>query len=165
MKLKALLAVATLAVAPGLQAFTLDFASSVGSTIPSTLIVNVPGYGDVSFSAGFNAVQGITSALEVGTDFFGAPSLQFDNGDTVYVNFLGTLPSDVSFEQVAISTGTNEEFIVLQTGSNEFIVSLQNSGNGAGILAANFNAAQVPEPSASLLGLVGLTGLVIRRRR
>jgi MYXO-CTERM domain-containing protein len=164
MKLKAVSAIAALALAPCLHAFSLDFASSVGSSIPSTLIVNVPGYGDVSFTAGFNPIQGAASSLEVGTNFFGAPSLQFDNGDTVYVSFLGSLPSNVQFDQIAVSTD-GEKFIVLQTGANEFVVSLQDSNNGAGIGAVNFTADSVPEPSASLLGVLGLTGLVVRRRR
>jgi len=164
MKLKAIIAVAALALPSSLHAFTLDFASSVGSSIPSTLIVNVPGYGDVSFTAGFNAMLGAQSTLNVGTAFSGASALQFDNGDTVYVNFLGTLPSGVGFEQIAITTGTAENFVVLQTGTNEYVVSLQGSSNGAGLTGVSF-ASQVPEPSTSLLGVVGLTGLLIRRRR
>lgn len=162
MKLKAILAVAALALAPSLHAFTLDFASSVGTTVPMT--INVPGYGDVAFTKGFSSA----SDLNVGTSFFGAPSLQFDNNDCVNVTFLGALPSGFGFDAVGLTsggTGGSENFVWLQTGANQYAIQLQNSTDGAGIASISFSADSVPEPSTSLLGLVGLTGLVIRRRR
>jgi len=169
MKLKALLAVAMLALAPGLHAFTLDFASTALGSIPSGLTVYVPDYGDVSFTAGYNSLLNATSNLEIGTDFFGARSLQFENGDTVIVTFLGDLPGNVEFEQVAITTttgtGTDENFAILRPQSHQFVITLQNSDNGAGIGAINFPTSQVPEPSTTLLGVLGVTGLAIRRRR
>lgn len=163
MKLKATLAIAALALAPGLHAFTLDFASSVGQTLPPSLVVNVPGYGDVSFTAGFNAVLGATSTLTVGTEH-GLPALNFHNGDTVFVSFLGALPSNVSFSEIGIAAGSAGDFIVLQTGQSDFVISLQNAPEG-GIYRAQFTADAVPEPASSMLGVLGLTGLAIRRRR
>lgn len=163
MKIKAIAAIAALAFAPGLaQAFTIDFASSIGAVIPPSLVVNVPGYGDVSFTSGYNAILGADSQLTVGTDFYGAPSLQFIEGDTIIVTFLGAVPSHVDFNTIAVSVGTGEGFSKIDAG-HVYLLTLNNSIDGAGVIAVNFDA--VPEPGAAVLGLIGVTGMLLRRRR
>lgn len=162
MKIKAIMAVAALALTSSLNAFTLDFSSSVGKTIPKDLIIHVAGYGDVMFSAAYNAVQKAGSTLKVGTDHYNTASLQFDGGDTVKVTFLGALPDNVDFANIAISGGEN--FFVMQTGPNEYTLQLLNSTNGAGVTRVDFTTV-IPEPSAALLGVLGSVGLLVRRRR
>ncbi|MBK1882116.1 PEP-CTERM sorting domain-containing protein [Luteolibacter pohnpeiensis] len=159
MKIKATMVAALLLLAPALHAFTLDFASSVGATLPSDLVINVPGYGDVSFSANY------ASSLEVGTDFYGGATLQFDNNEVVLVTFLGGVPTDVDFSTVAVSAISGEQFVVIPISSSQYAVALQGSTDGAGIGAVTFNAAAVPEPSSAVLGLLGAAGLFVRRRR
>jgi hypothetical protein len=145
------------------SAFTLDFAGYEGVTLPpNPLVIFVPGYGDVMFEAGDG------SALAVNSDYlndngFGAPSLSFSEGDTVRVTFLGLEPLNVDFDFVGVSAG--EAFIVQvdQFASQAFLLTLQGGGDGAGLYAVSFN--QIPEPAASLLGAMGLTLLLVRRRR
>jgi len=165
MKLQATLAAAMLLLAPALHAFSIGFAAQVPGGIPPNLLVNVPGYGDVSFAAGFNGITMSQSALVIDNTFFGAPALEFVNADTLIVTFLGEIPFNVDFNSVAVSASSSEEFAVVQTGPKEFVVSLQNSVDGAGIAQVVFNAQSIPEPAASLLGLVGLGGFLLRRRR
>lgn len=141
-------------------AFTLDFSSDVGASIPPDLTVNVFGYGDVEFSAGFGSV------LEVGNKFqnddgSAAASLQMVGGDTVNITFLGTQPLNVDFDFVGVGVG--EVFQTFQTGPQSYFVALQSSANGAGIASVSFNV--VPEPSTALLSLVGAFALALRRRR
>lgn len=163
MKIKSIAVVAALAIAPGLaSAFTLNFGSVAPGPIPSPLVVNIPGYGDVSFVAGFNAVTSTTSAPEVGTSFFGATSLQFADGDTVHITFLGGVPDSITPDSIALSIGTGEEFI-LSGGGTDYTITLFNSPDGAGLTSIAFDA--VPEPSAAALGLLGAAGVLLRRRR
>ncbi|MBB5351726.1 hypothetical protein HNR46_001965 [Haloferula luteola] len=137
-------------------AFSLDFASNVGDTLPPDLTVSVPGYGDVQFVAGYGTV------LEVGTTL-GTSALQLDAGEFVTVSFLGSTATDVSFNLAGLSPGEAYPTI-LQTGANTYLVSSQTGTNGAGIASMTFNAT-VPEPSSALLGMLGGLGLLVRRRR
>lgn len=153
------------------SAFTLDFVSvPTGTVIPPNLTIAVAGYGDVQFS------QEGSSNLVVDNQYASAPpattspSLNFDANESVKITFLGAEPTDIDFAWVGVSIG--ETFNVApQASPNEFIVTLVNIGSGpspatnsgAGLYQINFN--QVPEPSSALLGLVGATMLVIRRKR
>lgn len=161
MKLKATLAAAALLLAPSLHAFTLDFSAYVGQVVPPSLVVNVPGYGNVAFSAGMNALTGALSSFQVGTSFFGTPSIQFDNGESLSVSFLDGPLTNVDFITVAVSADTSEHFSVVNSAPGQYSLTLQNSTNGAGLAGVEF----VPEPTSALLGLIGASSFVIRRRR
>ena len=164
MKRHITLAAVALSALPS-SAFTLNFNDHLGATVPPGLTVEVPGYGDVGFRAGFS------SDLKVGSSHnpdngATAASLQFMKGDSVHITFLGPRPLSVDFDFVGLSSG--EAFRVLQTGSGSYFVILQGSGDGAGLTTASFRThpeTRVPEPGTSLLSLLGAVGLAIRRRR
>ena len=150
------------------SAFTLDFTSvPINTTIPPTLTIIVPGYGSVDFDA-------VVGSLVVDNQYASAPpvttspSLNFDTNDSVKITFVGAQPADIDFAWVGLSIG--EQFTVTpQASPNEFIVTLANIGagpipaknSGAGLYQINF----IPEPSSSLLGVIGASMLLIRRRR
>ena len=151
------------------SAFTLDFLSvPTGTPIPPSLTINVPGYGDVRFDTIGNSILIVDDRYE--NDSPGqtsSPSLNFDSGESVKVTFLGLEPIDVEFDWVGVNAG---EFFIAAPGlsPNEFVITLNGSttpaaNNGAGLYEIGFN--QVPEPSASLLGVLGATMLLIRRKR
>jgi PEP-CTERM motif len=141
-------------------AFTLDFVGVNGATLPpSPLIINVFGYGNVSFTPGFG------SALEVTNQYQnpGGPtrvSLDLDSDESVTVTFLGASPSNVDFDIVGLGAG--ESVGLSQLSPSSFLVSAQGS-NGIGIQYVNFGV--VPEPSAAILASLGAFGFVLRRRR
>lgn len=145
------------------SAFTLDFVGYDGQTLPpNPLTIPITGYGDVTFEAGTGSSLVVNSAF-LNDNGFGAPALAFSQNDQVRITFQGAPVTDVDFDFVGVSNG---ETFVVQTdlfSSNTFLVNLQGGGDGAGIFQISFNA--VPEPSASLLGALGASLLVIRRRR
>lgn len=145
-------------------AFTLDFATSVGTVVQtgSPLTINIPGYGDVVFNVGVSTPLVVNSAFE-NDNGFGGPSLSFDQNEAVKITFNGLEPLNVDFDYVGVSVG--ESFVAQPDlfTSQSFVVNLQGAGNGAGIYSISWNA--VPEPSSALLGLVGTAILAFRRRR
>jgi MYXO-CTERM domain-containing protein len=171
MKLKASLAIALLALAPSLHAFTLDIASLVGSTLPTSnpgLIVNIPGYGDVHLYSGYKYTPGATATpIDISSNLFGQQAIEFQAGDVFYVDFLDSAPAtSLSYTTVGVDAGET-----LAQSSNaaqtRYRIALNSSDTAAvaGISVLNFTAAPIPEPTASVLGLVGAAGLVLRRRR
>lgn len=151
------------------SAFTLDFTSvPVGTTIPPNLTINVPGYGDVRFSPVGTSELVVDNQYASAPPATTSPSLNFDAGDGVEITFLGLEPTDIDFAWVGASLG--ETFIPAIVSSSEFVVTLTNLGtppsgsnSGAGLYQINFN--QVPEPSSALLGVLGASMLIIRRKR
>ena len=141
-------------------AFTLDFVGVNGATLPpSPLVINVFGYGNVSFTPGFD------SALEVGNQYENdagtvRTSLEMDANESVTVTFLGADPTNVDFDIIGLGVG--EAVGLVQLSSTSFLVSAQG-GNGVGLQSISFGA--VPEPSSAMLAALGVFGFALRRRR
>ena len=158
--MKNILALSSLLATFSASAFTLDFVAVNGATLPpSPLVIHVFGYGDVSFAPGFG------SALEVGNQYENdagtvRTSLELDANESLMVTFLGADPTNVDFDIIGLSVG--EAVGLVQLSSTSFLVSAQG-GNGLGLQAVSFGA--VPEPAASLLAVIGVIGLLVRRRR
>lgn len=159
MKPKLFIAAAVLICLPSVaSAFSLDFTGvAPGTTIPpNPLTISVPGYGNVTFEAliGSNLVVQPVS---------GTPAIAFDQEEGLRISFEGVGITDVSFAYVGVSIG--ESFLVTPDPNvaNQFIMTLQGSGDGAGLSGVTWNA--VPEPSSALLGVIGASLLVLRRRR
>lgn len=150
------------------SAFTLDFVSvPTGTITPPALTVSVPGYGDVRFEPVGTASLVVDNRYATPPPGIQtSPSLNFDMGEAVTVTFLGPSgpvdPASVRVGTVDVNIG--EAFITTSTVSpNVYTVQLLGSGNGAGLYNIKFE--QVPEPSAALLGVIGASFLVIRRKR
>jgi len=158
--MKSIIASTLLVVAVQANAFTLDFVAYNGATIPpSPLVINVFGYGNVSFAPGF------ASALEVGNRYENdggtvRTSLQMDPNESIVVTFLGAEPTNVDFDIIGLGAG--ESVGLAQLSTTSFLVSTQG-GDGSGLQAVSWGA--VPEPSATLLGAFGVLALAARRRR
>jgi MYXO-CTERM domain-containing protein len=160
MKIPSLLAMAAISLASQLHAFTIDFASLLGVSLPPDQTITVLGYGSVRLSAGTSG--GATTPVEVGT-IFGSPALQFTSNEVINIEFLdGTL---TDFSIAAIGQGVGENFALTSTTPNQYRIQLSGSGAAAGIQSISFSADAVPEPAAASLGLIGLAGIVLRRRR
>ncbi|MBN8460866.1 MAG: PEP-CTERM sorting domain-containing protein [Verrucomicrobia bacterium] len=153
----ALMFVAAMANAP---AFTLDFASlALGTNVPnlpSSLVLNVPGYGNIAFSSGNSSHLEIVSMSGSSGP---TKSINMNGGETLVVNFQGATPINVNFGYEEVDSG--EVMTSLAPFSpTQYVVSM--NGNNAGVSAVNFQV--VPEPSAILLGGIGSL-LLFRRRR
>lgn len=181
MKLKLFTLIASAAAMTAASAFTIDFNTlqvSDGTTTTgfsigtisggSPQVVTVPGYGDVRFEvapASSDVVQlGSSYSNDGGTTF--QQSLEVDASEVVVVTFLGDEALNVDFDIIGISSGENTAPV--KTGSQEYQYNPgsggpSSPGDGAGIAAISWTA--VPEPSSSLLVLVGAGSLLLRRRR
>lgn len=164
---------ATAAAASMASAFTIDFngptmpdgspwASPLTVTSGSPLTVNVPGYGSVTFEVGSGVTleRGNAHSNDGGTTF--QNSLQLDPGEAVVVTFVGPAAMNVNFDIIGINAGDAPSAVPSVGTPNEFQVST-TGGDGVGIAGISWDA--VPEPSSSLLVLVGAGSLILRRRR
>lgn len=154
------MALATLFLSPLASAFSLDFSGvGLGTTIAPTLVVNVPGYGNVQFDAGFGSSLSIENYNSPGG---AVKAIDLQNMESVIVTFLGATPSDVGFDFRGLNVGESVNQVPLS--GNTYLLSLSGSSNGVGVSGATFNAAAVPEASTGLLGVLGALMLLRRRR-
>jgi len=150
------------------QAFTIDFNSLVpvtaGTIVDSTtpLTVTVVGYGDVMFEVTNpdSLIVGSTHRNGSGTI---NNSLELESGEVVVVTFLGPQALNVNFDIIGINDGDSSTQVPIGLSGDLHQVNSIGSGNGVGIAAVSWNT--VPEPSSSLLVLVGAGSLILRRRR
>ena len=147
------------------QAFTIDFNAldvPFGTTVDSAtpLTVAVAGYGDVRFDVPAGTVLEVAKHFsnDGGTTF--QNSLELDPAEVVLVTFLGPTALNVDFDIIGVSSGENTAGV--QFSSTEYQYS-PGGGDGTGIAAISWNT--IPEPSSSLLVLVGAGALILRRRK
>jgi MYXO-CTERM domain-containing protein len=175
-QLKLAITAMALATASSASAFTMDFIADL-SNLPSGvipeagLVLNIPGYGDIRFTS-INLTQ--YGALEVGNEY-GAKGVQFNAPQELRVEFLGSLPA--TFDLNYSTAGLDSDEVFYQQNADPVFRSAflkyteevdandNYTGNGAAITGFTFAAEAIPEPSTSLLGLVGMAGLLARRRR
>lgn len=140
------------------SAFTLDFSGlNVGDTLPQTIFV--PGYGSVSFAA-------TNGTLEIKKFAPGAQNaIAFDFAESISITFNNAVPINVTNQYIGVNPG--ESFAFLPDAIDPKVFSLTMAGaspsGAAGLQSVVFD--QVPEPSTSLLGAMGVALLVVRRRR
>jgi len=187
MKLKTtLIAVLSLACTAISQAFTIDFDSlriiSLDETPQSqdfgaftlsgsgntTQTLTVAGYGTVTFELSLNSTD-----VKVGQQFAGeldtAPrnSLEFTGGGKVTVTFAGYAPlvtEDPEFSYTANNGGTPSDGITdTYLGDNVWQLEYTGAGVGAGLTKIEWNV--VPEPSSAALGALGMSMILLRRRK
>jgi hypothetical protein len=154
MKTKSFIAAAALICLPSVaSAFSLDFTGvALGTTVPPQLVIAVPGYGNVTFDAQVGSNLAIVN-------YGGIPSLSFEQNETVFITFDGVFVPGPGFDFEGLEVG--ESFLTQSNSYNVYTATLQGTGNGAGISGISF----VPEPSSALLGVLGASLLVLRRRR
>ena len=139
------------------SAFTLDFSGlNIGDSLPQTIIV--PIYGSVTFTA-------VNGAPTIQTFAPGATkAISFKGDESVKFTFNNNIPLNVTNQY--ISVGAGEVFTFATTvDPKEFLLTLNPAGSNvnAGLQSVIFD--QVPEPSSALLGVLGSSLLILRRRR
>ena len=186
MKLKTtLIAALSLAAMATSQAFTIDFDSlqvDPGGTISATTItatdpitVDVDGYGTVTFSieSGANPVS-VDTNFSPNTTIDIAPdrTLEFYGNDIVTVTFEGLTPLKPNSETTGFvfgqagddSEGAADKLESTQLNTNEYQLSLSGfQSRGAGLTYIEWDV--VPEPSSAALGALGMSMILLRRRR
>ncbi len=164
MKTKTALVAVLLGLVPATgSAFTLDAVGYEGGVLSrNPFSVFVPGYGELVFETGPNSSLVVDSAYR-NDNGFGGPSLNFDQDESVRIIFNGPEPLNVSFDFVGQSVG--ESFVIEKDlfTPQAFVVTLRGQGDGAGLYSIGWNA--IPEPSTAVLGVLGATMLVFRRKR
>jgi hypothetical protein len=81
------------------------------------------------------------------------------------VNFIGSIWDTASGLQVGSDISYTHESPAALTGAGQVGFRLGSSGTTATSVMDNFSIEAIPEPSAALLGLVALTGGILRRRK
>ena len=188
MKLKTtLIAALSLAAMATSQAFMINFGSgnvvpngtNVGSSITiddnNPLEVDVVGYGQVTFTF----IADNNGSVESGTLYAGqygeepASTLEFSFGDVVQVTFGGSTefsPDSPYFGSPFFGVvGVNSDDLQRQDVSTENDGSVWNltyagaENTGAGLVSVTWDI--VPEPSSAALGALGMSMILLRRRR
>ena len=186
MKLKTtLIAVLSLACTAISQAFTIDFDSlqvDPGGTISATTItatdpitVDVNGYGTVTFSiaSGADPVY-VDDNFSPDTTIPIAPdqTLEFYGNDVVTVTIEGLTPLKPTDGTIGFrfgqagddSEGGADSLVSSKVDDNEYELSLSGlQSGGAGLTYIEWNV--VPEPSSAALGALGMSMILLRRRK
>ena len=105
MKTITALTLATAGIVGSANAFSLDFAAfATGTPLNNSIVVPVPGYGDVRFTEAATPV----SELEI-TEFFGGifKGINFTNGEQVFVTFEAGPVTDVEFAFAGVEADEN----------------------------------------------------------
>ena len=183
MKLKSILVgLVSMAAIATSQAFMINFGT--GNVVPSgtnigtnitisdgnDLVVNVVGYGDVTFSyIGTDLSGAVESGIQYAGQFGEPPAstLEFGFGDVVKVTFGGSTDfSTGPFFAVAGVDSNDLNRTDVSTGSDGSVWNLTYAGaegTGAGLVSATWDI--VPEPSSAALGALGMSMILFRRRR
>jgi len=167
MNLKFCTLIASLAVTTAAHAFTIDFNAlqvDHGTTVTSStpLTVNVAGYGQVKFEVTNPDVLIVETHHSNGAGQPLQNSLELDSDETVVVTFLGAAALNVDFDIIGIDGGESTEASYF-AGSDDYRYTPGVGTDGTGIARVTWNT--VPEPSSSLLVLMGASSLILRRRR
>lgn len=161
----ALIAALAVGMPMAASAFTLDAVGYSGSELSlNPVSIFVPGYGELIFEAMNGSSLVVNSAYE-NDNGFGGPSLNFDPNETVKITFTGLEPLNVDFDFVGVSVGERFDIERDPFTPQAFLLTFRGEGGGAGLYAINWNTQAVPEPTSALLGLVGASMFVFRRRR
>lgn len=140
---------------PGRMTGAFNDASTIGAAVPGVVVSDfwlaLRGNNSLAWGGSGGNVMGITGlAGKTGTISATFLFSDFNAGSTVnYEIFLNS-----------VSRGTGS-FTWSGTGENYIGLDARDS---SGVSLNNFNVSTVPEPSAVVLGLVGLAGLLRRRR-
>lgn len=183
MKLKTTLAgLLSLVAMATSHAFMINFGT--GNVVPSgtnvgtnisisdgnDLVVNVVGYGDVTFSyIGTNPSGSVQSGTQYAGQFGEPPAstLEFDFGDVVKVTFAGSTDfSNGPFFDIAGADTDSIERTDVSNASDGSVWNLTYAGDvetGAGLVSATWDV--VPEPSSAALGAIGMSMILLRRRK
>ena len=186
MKLKTtLIAALSLACTAISQAFVIDFdsfqvdpggtfsANSITSGNPITVDVN--GYGTVTFSIADGADPvSVDTNFSPNTTLDIAPdqTLEFYSGDVVTVTFAGLAPLKPKDGTIGFgfgqagddSEGGADSLVSSKVNDNEYQLSLSGlQSGGAGLTYIEWNV--VPEPSSAALGALGMSMILLRRRK
>ena len=120
------------------NAFTLDpVGYDGGALLPNPFSVFVPGYGEIVFEAAPGTLLVVSSAYQNDSGF-DAPSLGFDEKDSVKITFVAAEPLDL--ELVDQFVGDEAE-------------------------GKSWNPGSVPEAAPAAIGLIGFMMWALRRRR
>jgi hypothetical protein len=171
MKTKSLLVTAAFAAGTSIssQAFTLDAVGYEGGELaPAPWSVSVPGYGELIFETAADSPLVISSSYENPQDG-SVPIIRFDQNDAIQITFNGARVLDV--EVYFTNLSRNEKFERTNPPQSDlfvpqaFNITLPGDGDGADLYAITWNSLSIPEPSSTILGMMGVAGLMFRRRR
>lgn len=164
MKFKALALAVLAAGIHSASAFSLDFTglATDGSVTMSgadgdQLVIAVPGFGNVAFGV---AEKDVSATL---VDFGGTPAIEFDPSKTITIDFFSGSPvENVMVSFVGVDQGESPSYSTVSDTSG--VVRIP--AGTAGISGVTFDRVgpKVPEPSTTVLGLLGAVALLRRRR-
>ena len=162
MNLKFAILIASVAVTTAAQAFTIDFNAlqvDHGTTVTAStpMMVNVAGYGEVKFEVTHSDALIVETHQSNRERLPLQSSQELDSTETVVVTFLEAPALNVDFDIIETDSAESREASYFAgTGDSR-------STPDSGIARITWNT--VPEPSSSLLVLVGASLLILRRRR